>query len=132
MKKKLRKVSRHFGSSLREESDLGTFLVPSLEGDSEAGFRDRMEVVTVLGAGLLVGTALTVIIPEGVNTLFSIQLHQKSHATSTSEGHNHGEAKEDHVEPHNLVGPPLVLGFLLMLIIDQFAGGHRKQGTTKS
>ncbi|KAK8382442.1 hypothetical protein O3P69_015403 [Scylla paramamosain] len=88
---------------------------------------DRMEVVTVLGAGLLVGTALTVIIPEGVNTLFSIQLHQKSHTTSTSEGHNHGEAEEGHVEPHNLVGPPLVLGFLLMLIIDQFAGGHRKQ-----
>ena len=29
-----------------------------------------MEVVSVLGAGLLVGTALAVIIPEGVNTLF--------------------------------------------------------------
>ena len=43
--------------------------------------QDRTEVVTVLGAGLLVGTALTVIIPEGVNTLFSIQLHQKSHAS---------------------------------------------------
>lgn len=43
-----------------------------------------MEVVTVLGAGLLVGTALTVIIPEGVNTLFSIQLHQKSHASKYS------------------------------------------------
>lgn len=37
-----------------------------------------MEVVTVLGAGLLVGTALTVIIPEGVNTLFSLQGHHKT------------------------------------------------------
>lgn len=37
-----------------------------------------MEVVTVLGAGLLVGTALTVIIPEGVNTLFSLHDHNKS------------------------------------------------------
>jgi hypothetical protein len=29
-------------------------------------------MVSVLGAGLLVGTALSVIIPEGVRTLFSI------------------------------------------------------------
>ncbi|MPC34495.1 hypothetical protein E2C01_027887 [Portunus trituberculatus] len=35
---KLREVSRHFGSSPREESDLGAFSVPSLEGDSESGF----------------------------------------------------------------------------------------------
>lgn len=36
-----------------------------------------MEVVTVLGAGLLVGTSLTVIIPEGVNTLFSMETSTK-------------------------------------------------------
>lgn len=88
---------------------------------------DRMEVVTVLGAGLLVGTALTVIIPEGVNTLFSLHDHNKSPGLATSETHHHeATASESHTEPHNLVGPPLVLGFLLMLIIDQFAGGHRK------
>lgn len=46
--------------------------------------QDRMEVVTVLGAGLLVGTSLTVIIPEGVNTLFSLQLNQKNHASRYS------------------------------------------------
>ncbi|MPC41335.1 hypothetical protein E2C01_034923 [Portunus trituberculatus] len=38
MKKKLREVSKHFGSSPGVESDLGTFLVPFPEGDSEAGF----------------------------------------------------------------------------------------------
>lgn len=97
---------------------------------------DRMEVVTVLGAGLLVGTALTVIIPEGVNTLFSLQTHHKPHAGG-AEG-SHGGGEEDHplTEPHNLVGPPLVLGFLLMLLIDQCSGGHRKpdpeSGSTKS
>ncbi|KAG0725288.1 Zinc transporter ZIP9 [Chionoecetes opilio] len=90
--------------------------------------QDRMELVTVLGAGLLVGTSLTVIIPEGVNTLFSLQTNQKSHATATNENPSPGS----HTEPHNLVGPPLVLGFLLMLIIDQFAGGHRKQVDTES
>lgn len=85
---------------------------------------DRMEVVTVLGAGLLVGTALSVIIPEGVNALFSIHT---SHKVSPSEAHTDTTQEEiSHVELHNLVGPPLVLGFLLMLLIDQCAGGHRK------
>lgn len=31
----------------------------------------------MLGAGLLVGTSLTVIIPEGVNTLFSMETSTK-------------------------------------------------------
>ncbi|MPC13057.1 hypothetical protein E2C01_005777 [Portunus trituberculatus] len=35
---KFREVSRHFGSSLEEESNLGTFLLPLPEGDSKAGF----------------------------------------------------------------------------------------------
>ena len=30
-------VSRHLGSIPEEQSDLGTFMVPSPEGDSEAG-----------------------------------------------------------------------------------------------
>ncbi|MPC34191.1 hypothetical protein E2C01_027572 [Portunus trituberculatus] len=34
----LREVSRHFGSPPREQSNLGTFLVPSPEEDSEARF----------------------------------------------------------------------------------------------
>ena len=51
------------------------------------------------------------------------------HVAAPSDGHNHGGGDAGGMEPHNLVGPPLVLGFLLMLIIDQFAGGHRKQGT---
>lgn len=49
---------------------------------------------------------------------------------TTSESHSHAAAaSESHTEPHNLVGPPLVLGFILMLIIDQFSGGHRKPGS---
>ncbi|MPC98909.1 hypothetical protein E2C01_094295 [Portunus trituberculatus] len=35
---KLREMSGHFGSPAKWQSDLGTFLVPSLEGDSEAGY----------------------------------------------------------------------------------------------
>ncbi|XP_063591187.1 zinc transporter ZIP9-like isoform X1 [Penaeus indicus] len=90
---------------------------------------DRMEVVTVLGAGLLVGTSLTVIIPEGVNTLFSMETSTKG---SHTEGHSHTGEEEAHTEPHNLIGPPLVLGFLLMLLIDQCSGGHRKAGDAEN
>ena len=37
MEKNVRGVSRHLGSIPQEQSDLGTFMVPSPEGDSEAG-----------------------------------------------------------------------------------------------
>lgn len=33
--------------------------------------QDKLQLVSVLGAGLLVGTALAVIIPEGVRALFA-------------------------------------------------------------
>lgn len=36
-----------------------------------------MRYVTVLGAGLLVGTALAVIIPEGVNALYTKELGER-------------------------------------------------------
>lgn len=32
-------------------------------------FQDKLKLVTVLGAGLLVGTALAVIIPEGIHAM---------------------------------------------------------------
>lgn len=33
-------------------------------------FQERLKLVTVLGAGLLCGTALAVIVPEGVHALY--------------------------------------------------------------
>ena len=32
-------------------------------------FQDKLKLVTILGAGLLVGTALAVIIPEGIHAM---------------------------------------------------------------
>ncbi|XP_076029723.1 zinc/iron regulated transporter-related protein 102B isoform X3 [Oratosquilla oratoria] len=123
---------------------------------------DRLEVVTVLGAGLLVGTALTVIIPEGVNTLLSahMELHLVTwkgqptaaknkpypnlsnttfssriniwHLGTASAAHErdpHDHSSSEHMEPHTVVGVSLLLGFLLMLLIDQCAGGHPKPDT---
>lgn len=34
-------------------------------------FQERMNLASILGAGLLVGAALTVIIPEGIQMLYS-------------------------------------------------------------
>ncbi|XP_076463398.1 zinc transporter ZIP9-like [Babylonia areolata] len=62
---------------------------------------EKLKLVTVLGAGLLVGTALAVIIPEGVNAMY------------TGTGHHH---HTDEVVPVNVVqkaadrGPAAAVG----------------------
>ncbi|KAI6652044.1 Zinc transporter ZIP9-like [Oopsacas minuta] len=63
-----------------------------------------------LGAGLLIGTALAVIIPEGVNTLYSTENVVNTLDTSD-------QLQTDY--RHVYLGTALVTGFLLMLIIDQ-------------
>lgn len=45
-----------------------------------------MRHITIIGAGLLVGTALAVIIPEGVHSLYS------------SNNHKHGDAGKNHAK----------------------------------
>lgn len=51
------------------------FVVQVRFGDMAPGsfpfFQSRLRLITVLGAGLLVGTALAVIIPEGVQSIYS-------------------------------------------------------------
>jgi solute carrier family 39 (zinc transporter), member 9 len=44
-----------------------------------------MRYITIFGAGLLIGTALAVIIPEGIHALYS---SQNSHDSSHSVGKN--------------------------------------------
>ncbi|XP_035220319.1 zinc transporter ZIP9-like isoform X1 [Stegodyphus dumicola] len=100
---------------------------------------DKLQLVSVLGAGLLVGTALSVIIPEGVNTLYATQIKQLD---ALKHFHNNEvTAKEvnvapihtahgsgDIIEPHSVIGVALVLGFIFMLLIDQISSSHgRKQ-----
>lgn len=82
---------------------------------------DKLQLVSVLGAGLLVGTALAVIIPEGVRALFSAE-----------GGDGHHDASGD---LHSLIGITLVLGFIFMLLVDQFssrASGEGGKPTEKS
>jgi len=80
---------------------------------------EKLQLVSVMGAGLLLGTALSVIIPEGMQTL------NMAYSAKTEHHHEHGEdhGHEDNPVPH-LIGVSLVLGFLFMLIIDQIASSR--------
>jgi len=81
---------------------------------------EKLQLVSVMGAGLLLGTALSVIIPEGMQTL------NMAYSQHNEESHHSHEVEHDHEEnpvPH-LIGVSLVLGFLFMLIIDQVASSR--------
>ncbi|XP_013915731.1 PREDICTED: zinc transporter ZIP9 [Thamnophis sirtalis] len=96
---------------------------------------ERLKLVTVLGAGLLCGTALAVIVPEGVHALYEDLLEAKHHPVSESQKvietekadvpevheHNHNH---DHSRLHAYIGVSLVLGFVFMLLVDQIGNSH--------
>lgn len=66
--------------------------------------------MNVAGSGLLVGTALSVIIPEGVSALYSQKHHEEHHGTEAlideHEG-DHGHEDDDH--QHDEVTIPILL-----------------------
>ncbi|ODV92372.1 hypothetical protein CANCADRAFT_85894 [Tortispora caseinolytica NRRL Y-17796] len=71
----------------------------------------RIRAISMIGMGILVGTSMEVVIPEGVETLYhSVTLY----------GH---ERKPTSIDPtanfDRAIGVALVLGFMLMHIIDQ-------------
>lgn len=89
----------------------------------------KLRIVTIFGAGLLVGTALTVIIPEGIRALYSDLIaaqHARLHAAALGVSSNSvivpaalassphiGEADgdDDHdAEYSSTIGLSLVLG----------------------
>ncbi|XP_013176239.1 PREDICTED: zinc transporter ZIP9 [Papilio xuthus] len=77
---------------------------------------DKLQKVTVFGAGLLVGTALAVIIPEGVRALFSerVALVTKDYTPEPA----------THSDLHSVIGISLVLGFVFMLLVDQLSSRY--------
>ncbi|XP_044261479.1 zinc transporter ZIP9 [Tribolium madens] len=85
---------------------IGSFLagsIPLFFSFSE----DKLKRITAFGAGLLVGTALVVIIPEGVRSLLSEQLKEPQN--------NHEK------DVLSVIGISLVLGFIFMLMVDQIS-----------
>lgn len=68
--------------------------------------------MTVFGAGLLVGTALAVIIPEGVRSLFS----ERSHPTVVTKDFTAEPPIHDD-DLHSVIGISLVLGKVRFIIL---------------
>ena len=85
---------------------------------------EKLHRVSVFGAGLLVGTALAVIVPEGVQTLIGAfsRSAQAEQATKEQEHSGHSHDAAGHLDGlDRAIGISLVLGFLFMLLVDQCA-----------
>lgn len=118
---------------------------------------EKLKLVTVLGAGLLVGTALAVIIPEGVHALLFPPEHAHHPVAKGAEtlsrtlkaaandalaadkigedAHDAHDHDHDHgTELHSWIGVALVLGFVFMLLVDQIGGSihSRTSGDSSS
>ncbi|VDD90318.1 unnamed protein product [Enterobius vermicularis] len=97
----------------------------------------EIRLISIFGAGLLVGTALSVIIPEGVEVLYSVKLGKILNLILSDRVQNENvESAEHHDDddsswPHKSIGISLVAGFLMMLLIDQASraatGGERSR-----
>ncbi|KAI8370379.1 Zinc/iron permease [Radiomyces spectabilis] len=74
---------------------------------------NQLRYLNIFGAGMLLGTALVVIIPEGVETYYD--------ALQISATDNEEEAKDHH---HVGIGLALLLGFALMSVIDNMFSLH--------
>ncbi|XP_051244912.1 zinc transporter ZIP9 [Dicentrarchus labrax] len=99
---------------------------------------EKLKLITVLGAGLLCGTALAVIIPEGVHALYEEilegghQSHGQVGVVEASEAKGDAEAvlsaggkhEHSHEQLHACIGVSLVLGFVFMLLVDQIGSSH--------
>lgn len=78
---------------------------------------EKIRLLTILGSGILVGTALSVIIPEGVNTLYtSHEFHHHLQSATVN-------PKIDNVNLSS-IGLTLIIGFVFMLFVDQIAYRH--------
>nr|NP_001284713.1 Zinc/iron regulated transporter-related protein 102B, isoform F [Drosophila melanogaster]NP_651919.3 Zinc/iron regulated transporter-related protein 102B, isoform E [Drosophila melanogaster]AAF59351.3 Zinc/iron regulated transporter-related protein 102B, isoform E [Drosophila melanogaster]AHN58214.1 Zinc/iron regulated transporter-related protein 102B, isoform F [Drosophila melanogaster] len=85
---------------------------------------EKLKCVTVLGAGLLVGTALVVIIPEGIRSLY-VGSGQSQKRTSVPEQPDYSQT----------IGLSLVLGFVFMMLVDisqrkSNVGSNKKNNAT--
>ncbi|XP_033735187.1 zinc transporter ZIP9-B-like isoform X3 [Pecten maximus] len=103
---------------------------------------EKLKLITVFGAGLLVGTALAVIIPEGIHAMSESSADAHSHEVVHSEVPNKEEGAhtgDDHAhshthsvsDNHTIIGVTLVAGFIFMLLVDQIGGGHTHVSTEK-
>ncbi|MBN3324115.1 S399B protein, partial [Atractosteus spatula] len=98
---------------------------------------EKLQFVSVLGAGLLCGTALAIIIPEGVELLGDAWRDSRPPCVNVVGNSNASLAslppvsRADRSTPlHFFIGVSLVVGFTLMFIVDQI--GNPRTGMSNS
>lgn len=99
----------------------------------------KSRLLALMGSGILVGTALAIIIPEGIDSIYSNRNSLNTQPSINKEPlpSNPNLATNVPEEPVQLwiIGVSLVAGFVLMLLIDQFslyqsgAGEHHQHST---
>ncbi|KAF1375886.1 hypothetical protein PFLUV_G00224840 [Perca fluviatilis] len=93
-----------------------------------------LQFVSILGAGLLCGTALAITIPEGVGLLEeSWRASSSSDVPSSlnaSEINRNATSRERGPPPRFFIGVALTLGFTLMFVVDQIASYFSMRGRT--
>ncbi|KAI7688289.1 hypothetical protein SSS_05927 [Sarcoptes scabiei] len=81
----------------------------------------KMRLFSVFGAGILIGTALCVIIPEGINSIYGATFHPYSSELVKNSSAGLRLNQDETSDPHSIVGLTLLFGFVMMLIIDQLS-----------
>ncbi|XP_053188545.1 zinc transporter ZIP9 [Scomber japonicus] len=98
---------------------VGCFLlgfIPLLFRLSEKG----LQFVSILGAGLLCGTALAIIIPEGVGLLEeSYRASSSAEPSSLNDSEKNPTPTDGGPPPRFFIGVSLTFGFILMFVVDQ-------------
>ncbi|XP_030379567.1 zinc transporter ZIP9-B [Scaptodrosophila lebanonensis] len=97
---------------------------------------EKLKIITVLGAGLLVGTALTVIIPEGIRSLY-MDSDRSSVVAAAPKSSTGADAEAVVVVPttpdySRTIGLSLVLGFVFMMLVDQVSQHKSSNGSNGS
>lgn len=104
----------------------------------------KSRLLALLGSGILVGTALAIIIPEGIDSIYAppepsplVNNFLATPSMSSKAGLGIGAATNFQPPPQEpvqtwVIGLSLVAGFVLMLLIDQFSiyqsGGESVEG----
>lgn len=83
--------------------------------------------MTVLGAGLLVGTALTVIIPEGIRSLYMDSNREAPTDVLPDKLAVGRDMKQQ--DYSRTIGLSLVLGFVFMMLVDQISQRKTNNGS---
>uniref|UniRef100_U9TNI4 Zinc/iron permease n=1 Tax=Rhizophagus irregularis (strain DAOM 181602 / DAOM 197198 / MUCL 43194) TaxID=747089 RepID=U9TNI4_RHIID len=91
---------------------IGSFLAGSIPLAFHLS-EDRLRTISAFGVGLLVGTSLIVIIPEGIETLYN-------NPSDNDSDHDHDHDRAN----HHYIGFALISGFAMMFVIDQIDSSH--------